>query len=853
MSVNRSKKIKYQRGFSIIELLVALAIAAVVVSGITGILVQSMRYTAWSEHRWLATTLANGAIEALTNIKEKDWATFSGYATDGRVYRLQQSGNDWTLVEAPGGETIGMFTRKISLAPVCRLSSNQLAACGDPGAVVDPDSRKVSVDVAWQENGQAKSTVQEDYLDHWEVCYVTWPYTYGSDYNYDADKIEVTGGQAQLIDRTAAAVPNGDFQTGDFTNWIVQGNAWEIINSGGGNFVASTENNSTRLGSIQSATFTSAGQQLLFRHRGWSQMTTAFPVGHFTDDNKTQFDAGSYADTEYNNISHWLQLTPVGQANGTGTYTSAVKDAGSVRPWKTMAWLSERPTDKELLNSAQAETDYPSGNVNMSGNMLLFHFNEGSGTLWDSSGRSNNGTNLGAAYGLSGKFNTALNFNGVSSRVAVPYNNTLDLTASGTAEAWIYLDNYKNFGGIIHKGSKADLSDESYSLQLWDNGRVALKLVDGGGGGHTLQSNASLNNNQWYHVAGVWDGTGMKIYIDGQLDNSNGSAITARVTNSELNVGAQLGENVNPTVKNYPFAGRIDEAAVFNRAISGTEVNDHYRRGVLHLRYQVRSCDDAACVGESFIGPDGTGGTFYSEQSNPVASFPSLALSSVPNNRYFQYRIVFVTDNAGLTPELIKVTAGDFPTNGQGNNYVALFRASNNEELVRINAPNSASWNNAIMDLGNWANQPVYLRAVDNSSLAVDGWYSVDDFRQTDNAGNAIDGYATDGPAITPKDPKTVGSISNWYSFSADSAGTGIVHYQLSNDGGASWQFWNGSNWALAGAADYNTQAEVNAHLAAFPTDGGTISLRAFLVSAANTQPTVLNKAIVAYEGQCGL
>lgn len=853
MLFGQAEKTKHQHGFSVIELLIALAIATIVVSGITGLMIQSMRYVALSEHRWQATTLGSGAVEALTNLKEQSWATFSGYATDGRIYKLQQSGGNWLLVESPSGETLGMFTRRISLAPVCRSgATNELVPCGG-GATVDPDSRKVIVNVAWTEQGKEQSINLEEYLDNWEVCYVNWPYTYGADYTYDADKIEVTGGLSQLIDRTASAVPNGDFQTGDFTNWTVQGNAWQVVNSGGGNFVASTEADSTRLGSIQSSVFTSAGQQLRFRHRGWSQMTTSFPAGTFTDDNKTQFDTGTYADTEYNNVSHWLQLTAAGMASGTSTYTSAIKDAGSAKPWKTMAWLSQRPTDKELPNSAQTETDYPSGAVNMSGNMLLFHFNEDSGTLGDSSGRSNNGTNQGATYGLSGKFNTALNFNGVSNRVAVDQNSSLDLTSSGSVEAWIHLDSYKNFGGIIHKGTKADLSDESYSLQLWDNGRVALKLVDGAGGSHTLQSNTSVSDGQWYHVTGTWDGSGMKIYFNGQMDNSNGSTITARTTNSELNVGAQLGENVNPTVKNYPFAGRIDEAAIFNRALSVTEINDHYERGILHLRYQVRSCDDAACVGETFIGPDGTGSTFYSEQSNSVASFPSLALSHVSNNRYFQYRVVFVTDVNSLTPELIKVTAGDFPTNGQGNNYVALFRASNNEELQRVDAANSASWGGVIMNLGEYANQPVYLRVVDNSAQAVEGWYSVDDFRQTDSAGNPIQGYATDGPPITPKAAKTVTGLTKWYSFSADSSGTGIVYYQLSNDGGQSWLYWNGSAWALAGATNYNTEAEVNSHLAAFPTTGTTISVKAFLVSVNNTQPVVLDKAIVAYEGQCGI
>ena len=55
------------------------------------------------------------------------------------------------------------------------------------------------------------------------------------------------------------------------------------------------------------------------------------------------------------------------------------------------------------------------------------------------------------------------------------------------------------------------------------------------------------------------------------------------------------------------------------------------------------------------MGPDGTGSTYYSELSNSTTSTPSLSLTNVANNQYFQYKTYFETDNSSYSPELNSV------------------------------------------------------------------------------------------------------------------------------------------------------------------------------------------------------
>src|SRR3989338_7958163 len=92
----------------------------------------------------------------------------------------------------------------------------------------------------------------------------------------------------------------------------------------------------------------------------------------------------------------------------------------------------------------------------------------------------------------------------------------------------------------------------------------------------------------------------------------------------------------------YWYNGPIDEVSIWNRTLSATEIRNHYLRGVLNLTFQVRSCDDSACNGESFVGPNNTADTFFRN-----ATFGNL--SNISSNRWFQYRAYFTTNDTNYT------------------------------------------------------------------------------------------------------------------------------------------------------------------------------------------------------------
>ena len=121
----------------------------------------------------------------------------------------------------------------------------------------------------------------------------------------------------------------------------------------------------------------------------------------------------------------------------------------------------------------------------------------------------------------------------------------------------------------------------------------------------------------------------------------------------------------------------IDELAVFDRPMGAEEISLLYQRGISRVQLQVRSCDDAACSGESFVGPDGTSATHYTDATSTFSG-PTTTITNLSQNRYFQYQASFFTSNTAFTPEIFAVTTtasvagagGSYPTNTPyiGNN-----------------------------------------------------------------------------------------------------------------------------------------------------------------------------------------
>ena len=77
------------------------------------------------------------------------------------------------------------------------------------------------------------------------------------------------------------------------------------------------------------------------------------------------------------------------------------------------------------------------------------------------------------------------------------------------------------------------------------------------------------------------------------------------------------------------------------------------KTGALNVTFQIRSCDDVACSGETFVGPDNTSLTYFTN-----ATLNTLNETLTPNNTYFQYKAFFNTEDQNYSSMLFNVTVG---------------------------------------------------------------------------------------------------------------------------------------------------------------------------------------------------
>jgi len=195
----------------------------------------------------------------------------------------------------------------------------------------------------------------------------------------------------------------------------------------------------------------------------------------------------------------------------------------------------------------------------------------------DSEG-GNDGIISGADRVPSGVNNSAIEFeqgsgqgSGNKEYITVPHSSDLDLITEGSVEAWVYIQNYRNDAGIVHKGEQNDRSDESYSLRfggLGNNKRILLSLNDGE---FSVISNTELTSQSWYHVVATWNSTSLIMYINGNIDNiESGSGIASNPSSGSLQIGSQLPGSV------YGLQGRLDEVVIYSYALDASEVQQRY-------------------------------------------------------------------------------------------------------------------------------------------------------------------------------------------------------------------------------------------------------------------------------------
>ena len=202
---------------------------------------------------------------------------------------------------------------------------------------------------------------------------------------------------------------------------------------------------------------------------------------------------------------------------------------------------------------------------------------KGEGNANDSVG-ANNGTLTGGTY-TSGMVGQAFSLSGSSNFVSVPDSPSLDsLTTQITVELWMkagQLTPNADWKGLVTKGNS------SWRLQATTFDKTVDWYINGLSSPDLLGTR-DVNDGQWHHVAAVYDGANMFLYVDGTLDGSHAATGLIAQTSDPLCIGANSQAFVPSCGCNqlgYFFNGLIDEVSLYKRALSASEIKAIYDAG----------------------------------------------------------------------------------------------------------------------------------------------------------------------------------------------------------------------------------------------------------------------------------
>lgn len=199
------------------------------------------------------------------------------------------------------------------------------------------------------------------------------------------------------------------------------------------------------------------------------------------------------------------------------------------------------------------------------------------GNALDHSGQGNHGTVTGAVLTTDrfGRANRAYLFDPTDDVIKVAHNANQWIGTSGTVSAWVRRDgNPAAAITIVDKYNNTALAGDDttstlrgYLLQISTAGKAEFAIGDGTSA-EVATGATTITDNAWHLVTGTYDGTTIRVYVDGVEDGMQASTKTPTPTTEKLQIGAD--EEESPGTKN--FGGRITDVRIYARVLSAGEV-----------------------------------------------------------------------------------------------------------------------------------------------------------------------------------------------------------------------------------------------------------------------------------------
>lgn len=179
---------------------------------------------------------------------------------------------------------------------------------------------------------------------------------------------------------------------------------------------------------------------------------------------------------------------------------------------------------------------------------------------------------------IAGDPDAATRFDGATGYVTIADHPSLRLPGPITLEAWIVAESFTNPGGepfqrIVNKGF--DQSSSGYVLAVTRNetaDSAMLRFETEGLNRLHFTGTSVLLPHMIYHVVATYDGSELRLYVNGALDASTDATGNLIAHSHPVVIGRR------PDGARY-WHGRIDEVAIYDQALSAARIAAHHAAG----------------------------------------------------------------------------------------------------------------------------------------------------------------------------------------------------------------------------------------------------------------------------------
>ena len=243
------------------------------------------------------------------------------------------------------------------------------------------------------------------------------------------------------------------------------------------------------------------------------------------------------------------------------------------------------------------------------------------------------GTDLGIVYDVRG-VNGSAEFNRSTDRISPA--NAYSFNNEFSASIWFKVDLY-NYVDLLSSSTKVN----RLTFVTYADGHMSFAMGNGTWSNNVVSSAGSIQDNEWTHVFGTWNGTNISLWINGELIGRNSMPQSYVDINDTFSIGQRQGGS-------YNFDGFIDEVKIYNVSKTDAEVLEIYRKSRPNrVHVDVRSCnvDNTSCS------------DWYSNVNVDLGTGRMPMNTSVPNNWMIDYKVYFENaEDTQFSGELTEIT-----------------------------------------------------------------------------------------------------------------------------------------------------------------------------------------------------